>query len=105
MDNHAAEPHRWSYEEYSAWSRQLAANYTSLELLKRLAEIEKQLGRATSSHLNAVAASTSPTSCSQRRAHTRNVVAGLGQEKAAILDALDIYAMHPERAKARPGDA
>ncbi len=90
---------QWPYEEYSAWSRQFAKNNTKSDLENRLAEVEKDLSKATASHLRAIDKSTSMQSNSQRRAQGRNVVSGLGDEKMALKNALEIHNFYPEKSK------
>ena len=90
---------QWAYLDYSAWARQLAATYSRADLEKMLRETERELERATASHLRAVSASTSMSSQSQRRAQARNRVTGVAERKRALKDALEILQHYPDKAK------
>lgn len=91
----------WKYEEYSAWSRQLAAHYTRDELEKKLYGVAKEASRLSKSHLSAIEKSTSMQSNSQRRAQTRNCVSANYEERCALKWAIDIYDNYPEHTKSK----
>ena len=85
---------------YSAWSKQLAKNYTRAELEKRLGVASDSVAKASRTHLRAIQATHSMQSQSQRRAQSGNVVAAYGEEKIALRGALEIYDLFPEHTKA-----
>lgn len=90
---------QWKYEDYNDWSRQLAKNYTKQELENMLYDVNKELSKATKSHLNAINKTTSMQSNSQARAQSRNSVSGAAGKKYAIEKALEIYRFYPENTK------
>lgn len=96
MDN--PEP-LWKYEDYNNWARLLAKTKTKTELEKMAYGTNKQLKKATESHLRAIQRSTSMQSNSQARAQSRNSVSGSYDEKYAIENALEIYEHYPEHTK------
>lgn len=83
---------------YSDWSKRLAKLHTRAELERMLRETEAALQRATGAHHRAVAATTSMTSQSARRAHARNVVSGEGERRSALRGAIEIHDLFPEHA-------
>ena len=89
----------WKYEEYSQFARLLARTKTKEEIIKEIKQINKELEKATKSHLRAIKQSTSMQSNSQRRAQAGNLVAGLGERKMALENALEIYKYYPEKCK------
>ena len=89
----------WKYEEYSQFARLLARTKTKEEIIKEIKQINKELEKATKSHLKAIKQSTSMQSNSQRRAQARNLVAGLGERKMALENALEIHKYYPEKCK------
>ena len=84
---------------YSAWSKQLAKNYTRRELEKRVGIAAKAASKAAGTHLRAIQATHSMTSQSQRRAQSGNVVRAAGEERIAVSGALEIYDLFPEHTK------
>jgi hypothetical protein len=89
-----------SYETwYSAWSKQLAKNYTRAELEKRVGIASEAASKAARTHLRAIEATHSMTSQSQRRAQSGNVVRAAGEERMAVNGALEIYDLFPEHTK------
>ncbi len=89
----------WRYEEYSQIARILARTKTKEEIIKEIERINKELEKATKSHLKAIKQSTSMQSNSQRRAQASNLVAGLGERKMALENALEIHKYYPEKCK------
>lgn len=89
----------WKYEEYSQIARLLARTKTKEEIIKEIKQINKELEKATKSHLRAIKQSTSMQSNSQRRAQAGNLVAGLGERKMALENALEIHKYYPEKCK------
>jgi len=89
----------WKYEDYNAWSRQMAKIHSVKELEDMLYGASTDLTKSTASHLKAVEKSTSMQSNSQRRAQARNVVSGNWEKKNAIENALEIHRFYPEQAK------
>ena len=89
----------WKYDEYSTWSRWLAKDFTRPELEKKLIRLGGELSKASASHLRAVNKTTSMSGNSQSRAHSRNVVAGLGEERMAIENALELHDFYPNQCK------
>lgn len=84
---------------YSPWMKQLALNYSLKELENRLTKNRSSSSRATKSHINAIQKSTSMSSNSMRRAHARNIVSAIGEERIAINGAIEIHKLFPEKAK------
>ena len=89
---------QWKYEEYSDWSRRLAKDYTRAELEAKLGKTEGARRDLAESHKRAVEATTSMTSQSQRRAQSRNTMAGNYEENQALKNALEIHDNYPENA-------
>lgn len=96
------QPH-WAYEDYSAWSRQLAKNYSRAELEREVSKCDGARATLSNSHLNAIRATTSMTSQSQRRAQSGNAVAGNYERLRAHQDALEIHEFYPQHAKTAKG--
>ncbi|MGN6206027.1 hypothetical protein [Humibacter sp.] len=90
---------------YSEWARRLAKQHTADEIRSLLGQAGADVARAAASHGRAIAATTSMTSQSQRRAQTRNVVAATGEYRIALRGALEIHELFPEHAKAITGGA
>lgn len=88
---------QWKYEEYNDWSRRLALIKPKEEIEKRLMQIGGEINSASASHLRAIQRTGSMSSNSQARAHGRNVISGLGEEKMALKNALEIYQFWPEK--------
>ena len=84
---------------YSSWMKQLALNYTLIELERKLHGNRKRVGKEAASHLRAIDASGSMSSQSQRKAQSRNVLAATGDEMIALSDAIEIYELFPEHTK------
>ncbi len=84
---------------YSPWMKQLASNYSLKELEKRLGKNRSSSDKATKSHLNAIQKSISMNSNSMRRAHARNVVSAIGEERIAINGAIEIHKLFPDKVK------
>lgn len=84
---------------YTPWSKQYALIHTRAEIEKMLGMQTKRLHSASESHCNAVAATTSMTGQSQRRAHTRNTTALSSDMILALRAALEIYDLFPEHTK------
>jgi hypothetical protein len=80
----------WKYEDYSSWSKQLAKNYKKQELELQLLNIERELKKASDSHLRAINSTGSMQGCSQRRAQSRNNVVSFSEKKQALKDAIEI---------------
>lgn len=93
---------KWHYMEYSDWSRQLAKTYTRKEIEKRLVKTRGELYQASATHLRAINRTSSMSSQSQARAHSRNNVAGTAAERSALEDAFVIHLFYPENAKSEP---
>lgn len=90
---------QWKYEEYSAWAQQLAKRYTTDDLEKKLGAVENARGRLREAHHRAVKATTSMSSMSQRRAHSRNAMVTNYEERMAIKNALEIHFYYPQYAR------
>ena len=84
---------------YSAWSKELANNYTRAELEKRIGIASENAKSAAKTHLRAIQATHSMQSQSQRRAQSGNAVASAGEERIACSGALEIYDLFPEHTK------
>ena len=89
----------WKYEDYSLWSRQIAANYTVAQIEKGLNICLANTGKYAAQHLAAIEKTTSMQSNSQRRAQSRNNVTGNYERKRAYMDALELHRFYPERCK------
>ena len=89
----------WKYEDYSAFSRQLARDYTRKELEKMLSKLEGEQFRNTQIHLHAIEKSASMTGNSQHRAQSGNVVRGNYEQCRFIKDAIEIHRYYPPRAR------
>ena len=90
-------PFIFKYEDYSLWARQLAAQKTKEEIKKELNVFISKTDKYGASHLNAVKATHSMESNSQRRAQTGNVLLDNYERKSAYLNALEIYENYPEK--------
>ena len=84
---------------YSAYAKQLAAQFTAAELTAKLYGANAEGKRASASHLRAIDKTSSMTSNSAARAHGRNVAAASGDYALALCAALEIHELFPERAK------
>lgn len=92
-------PFIFPYESYSLWSRQLANMYTFDELKKELSKCESNTEKYAKQHLDAIEATTSMTSQSQRRAHARSNVQGNYEKKCALRNAIELHDLYPEKCK------
>lgn len=90
--------HRWKYEEYSPWARQLAKTTSRKELQKELKLCDSQRERLSASHLKAIEKTASMSGCSSRRAATRNSMTGNYERFVAVKNALEIHDLYPEHA-------
>lgn len=84
---------------YSDWMKRLAKAHTRAELEKQLGVNRKEGNKAATSHLRAIERTTSMTSNSQRRAHSRNTVTLSYETRVALEGALEIYELFPEHTK------
>jgi hypothetical protein len=91
------EPFIFPYDSYSLWSRQLAEQKTKSEIEKELNVYVSNTDKYATSHLNAIKATHSMTSNSQRRAQTGNVVRANYERKRAYSNALEIYEHYPDK--------
>lgn len=90
-------PFIFKYEDYSLWSRQLAEQMSKSEIEKELNIYISNTDKYATSHLNAIKATHSMTSNSQRRAQTGNVVRANYERKRAYSNALEIYEYYPDK--------
>ena len=81
---------------YSNWMKDLAKRHTKEQLENLYGTTANQAAKDASSHLRAIESSTSMTSQSARRAHTRNVVAASSDYKYALSGAIEIHELFPE---------
>jgi hypothetical protein len=87
------------YESYSDWSKLLAKQYDVDHLKTEFNKCEELTEVYSIQHLNAIKATTSMTSQSQRRAHSRNKVTGNYEKKMALKNAIEIHKYYPEKCK------
>ncbi len=85
---------------YSPWMKMLARSNTRRELEAMGGKSRTEADKASTSHLAAIAATSSMGGQSARRARTRNMTAGAGDQLIAINGALEIHDLFPEHAKA-----
>ncbi len=90
-------PFVYPYDTYSLWSRQLAEQKPKSEIEKELNVYISNTDKYATSHLNAIKATHSMTSNSQRRAQTGNVVRANYERKRAYSNALEIYEYYPDK--------
>jgi hypothetical protein len=84
---------------YNAWMKQLAKDYTLLDLSGKLRGASHDANKAAKTHLKAIERTHSMTGNSQARAQSRNVVAATGEYKIALQGAIEIHILFPEMAK------
>lgn len=84
---------------YNPWMKQLAAHYTRSELEAQLHGTRRESRKAGEAHERAIKRTSSMQSNSQRRAHTRNVAAAVGDRAIALSGAIEIHDLFPEHAK------
>jgi hypothetical protein len=89
--------HKWEYEEYSRWSRQLSRLHTLKELEDMLWVCEGKRTKYAMSHLGAIQKSTSMQGNGQHRAQARNNVSGNYEKTTAIKNAIELYEYYPEQ--------
>jgi len=89
--------HKWKYDDYSKWSHMLAMNYTRDQLNEKLNDLEGLSDQYAKQHREAIEASTSMSSNSMRRAHSRNNVSSNYEELNAINNAIEIHEFYPEK--------
>ena len=92
----------WEYEQYNAWGRSMAKQYDIDHLKRELAQVERETDRLEMNHLRAIQKTSSMTSCSQRRAQTRNSLTGNYERRVALKAAIEIYDKFPEHSKKTP---
>jgi hypothetical protein len=90
---------QWKYEDYSAWSRQIAQNYTRKEIEKEIGLADGKRAGLGKSATAAVDRTTSMQSNSQARAQTSNALRGNWERLNAYQNALELYDFYPEKTK------
>lgn len=85
---------------YSRWMKDLARTKTRKELESLLGVSAMHAKAGAAAHLRAIDATSSMGGQSQRRAHSRNVMAAAGEYRIAISGALEIYDLFPEHTQA-----
>jgi phospholipid N-methyltransferase len=91
---------QFKYEDYSAFSRQLAMTKTPDELREMIGQAEYEGGKASKTRLNVLESRGRDTwGGSQRNAQASNVVGAAGETKMAAKSALDLYEEYPQYTK------
>lgn len=90
---------KFPYETYSKWARDLAAYYTEEELQREISGCNKKSPKYQKQHLDAVKATTSMQSNSQRRAHSGNNLRANYERLVAHQHAIDLHKYYPEKCK------
>ncbi len=89
----------FDYDDYSEWSKQLAKRYDVIELQKVVDECTRLADKYATQCLNAIIATTSMQSQSQRRAHARNNSSSNYEKKRAHQDAIELHLHYPDECK------